>query len=254
MHHIEFLSNYHNYYLQRTVRFTEETVFRSTHLTKVDPLSSGNSWSACPQRRVSLTCQTYTLPVSQMWVYLCAASGAALRCERLDLGGAGFSAGQELKMLSESSRGASGLVLKNRDQQTTAQSVKSKIIISRRGVADSLSEDNDRSSLFDVLGSDAMCDVVCCVTTAKVKEQTSSAPEVTQTKSSDCEAKCIYLRTVTLPLLTGRTNTGSDTRMGLNWKRQPKHRALSLKKDTETMGRAKMCKGSTWDTMQPPGW
>lgn len=219
-------------------------------MTKVDPLSSGNSWSACPQRRVSLTCQTYALSVSQEWVYLCAASGAALRCERLDLGGAGFSAGQELKMLSESSRGASGLVLKNRDQQTTAQSVKSKIIISRRGAADSLSEDNDRSSLFDVLGSDAMCDVVCCVTTTKVQEQTLKSHK----PSPATEAKCIYLRTVTLPLLTGRTKTGSDTRMGLNWKRQPKHRALSLKKDTETMGRAKMCKGSTWDTMQPPGW
>lgn len=111
---------------------------------------------------------------TSVWVYLCAASGAALRCDRLDLGGAGFSAVEELRMLSESSRGASGLVLKNRDQQATAQRVKSKIIIScllNKSVADSLSEDNNRSSLFDVLGSDAMCDVVCCVTTAKVKKK-----------------------------------------------------------------------------------
>lgn len=48
------------------------------------------------------------------WTYLCAASGSALRCERLALRGAGLSAGEELKMLSESSRGASGLVLKKR--------------------------------------------------------------------------------------------------------------------------------------------
>ncbi|TNN75934.1 hypothetical protein EYF80_013904 [Liparis tanakae] len=54
--------------------------------------------------------------------------------------------------------------------------------------------------------------------------------------------------------LSLRTNTGSDTRIGLNWKRQPKQSALSLKKDTDTMGRAKMCSGSTCDTMQPPGW
>lgn len=69
-----------------------------------------------------------------------------------------------------------------------------------------------------------------------------------------CLGQSKHLSIVTLPLLTGSMNTGSDTRMGLNWKRQPKHRALSLKKDTETMGRAKMCRGSTWDTMHPPGW
>lgn len=49
-----------------------------------------------------------------VWTYLCAASGSALRCERLALRGAGLSAGGGLKMLSESSRGASGLVLKKR--------------------------------------------------------------------------------------------------------------------------------------------
>lgn len=49
-----------------------------------------------------------------VWTYLCAASGSALRCERLAFRGAGLSAGEELKMLSESSRGASGLVLKKR--------------------------------------------------------------------------------------------------------------------------------------------
>lgn len=63
-----------------------------------------------------------------------------------------------------------------------------------------------------------------------------------------------YLSTVTLPLRTGRESTGSDTRMGLNWNLQPKQRAESLKKDTDTIGRSKMWMGSTWETMQPPGW
>lgn len=63
-----------------------------------------------------------------------------------------------------------------------------------------------------------------------------------------------YLSTVTLPLLTGRKRTGSDTLMGLNWNLQPKQSAESLKKDTETMGLSKMWMGSTWETMQPPGW
>lgn len=63
-----------------------------------------------------------------------------------------------------------------------------------------------------------------------------------------------YLSTVTLPLLTGRKRTGSDTLMGLNWNLQPKQSAESLKKETETMGLSKIWMGSTWETMQPPGW
>lgn len=122
---------------------------------------------------------TCTASRTSVWVYLCAASGAALRCERLDLRGAGFSAGEELKMLSESSRGASGLVLRNRDQQTPAQREKPRTTLGRPlhgSVDDSLSEDDDRSSLLDVLGSDAMCDVVCCVTAAKAKNKRRQPP------------------------------------------------------------------------------
>lgn len=63
-----------------------------------------------------------------------------------------------------------------------------------------------------------------------------------------------YLSTVTLPLFTGRNRTGSDTLMGLNWNLHPKQSAESLKKDTETMGLSKIWMGSTWETMQPPGW
>lgn len=63
-----------------------------------------------------------------------------------------------------------------------------------------------------------------------------------------------YLSTVTLPLFTGRKRTGSETLMGLNWNLHPKQSAESLKKETETMGLSKIWMGSTWETMQPPGW
>lgn len=51
-------------------------------------------------------------------IYLWAASGSALRWERLAFRGAGLSAGDALKGMRESSRGASGLVLewKHMDQ------------------------------------------------------------------------------------------------------------------------------------------
>lgn len=69
-----------------------------------------------------------------------------------------------------------------------------------------------------------------------------------------CWVASAYLSTVTLPLRTGRKKTGSETRMGLNWNLQPKQSAESLKKDTDTIGLSKMWMGSTWETMQPPGW
>lgn len=66
--------------------------------------------------------------------------------------------------------------------------------------------------------------------------------------------RAVYLSTVTLPLFTGRKRTGSETLMGLNWNLHPKQSAESLKKETETMGLSKIWMGSTWETMQPPGW
>ena len=52
-----------------------------------------------------------------MCIYLCAASGCALRWERLAFRGAGLSTGDEVKGLSQSTRGASGLVLAEQEEE-----------------------------------------------------------------------------------------------------------------------------------------
>ena len=119
-------------------------------------------------------------------------------------------------------------------------------------VTDILPEDDDGSSLLDVLGADTVGDVISRVATER-RENTMTS-HLSLSHSLSLSTSLAYLRTVTLPLLTGSSRTGSDTRIGLNWKRQPKQRAESEKKDTDTIGRAKMWSGSTCDTMQPPGW
>lgn len=88
------------------------------------------------------------------------------------LRGAGLSAGEDLKGLSESTRGASGLVLAIRGGSTSRYAwIKARLhtryYFSKPWYDDLLSEDDNCAPLLDVLGPDAMGDVIGCIATEK---------------------------------------------------------------------------------------
>lgn len=105
--------------------------------------------------------------------YLWAASGSALRWERLAFRRPGFCAKEAFNELSEPSRGASGLVLpKRRRSRIRNTGVEREVWIrmvnfSKSQCVDSLSEDDYCTPFFYVLRSDAVGNVICCIATER---------------------------------------------------------------------------------------